>query len=179
MVGFMLWLPKERRLQFLVFLVFPGLNQHKSLPQRPRGKGSQSRRRGWLTRRGWRVTSAWPRMVLPPLLVSAPRPPQPNPSPRLISPVYWGSLGCRAPREVAQRDLCLIPQTNIHPLRLQVPFALALGTRTLFSHLRTGPEGRDSGRKINNLKLRDSLPCAGLCLSTSHVLYTCPNNPMK
>lgn len=32
LVGFMLWLPEERQLQFLVFLVFPGLNQHKSLP---------------------------------------------------------------------------------------------------------------------------------------------------
>lgn len=43
LVGFMLWPPKERQLQFLVFLVFPGLNQHKSLPQRPRGKGSPRR----------------------------------------------------------------------------------------------------------------------------------------
>lgn len=58
MVGFMLWPPKERRLQFLVFLVFPGLNQHKSLPQRPRGKGSQSRRRGWLTRLAGRLSLA-------------------------------------------------------------------------------------------------------------------------
>lgn len=44
LVGFMLWPPKESRFQFLVFLVFPGLNQHKSLPRRLRGKGSQSRR---------------------------------------------------------------------------------------------------------------------------------------
>lgn len=43
LVGFMLWPPKERRLQFLVFLVFPGLNQHKSLPQRPRGEGRGGR----------------------------------------------------------------------------------------------------------------------------------------
>ena len=43
LVGFMLWPPKERQLQFLVFLVFPGLNQHKSLPQRTRGNGSPRR----------------------------------------------------------------------------------------------------------------------------------------
>lgn len=38
LVGFVLWPPKEGRLQFLVFLVFPGLNQHKSMPQDQGGR---------------------------------------------------------------------------------------------------------------------------------------------
>lgn len=38
----MLWPPKEGRLQFLVFLVFPGLNQHKSFA--PKTKGGREAR---------------------------------------------------------------------------------------------------------------------------------------
>lgn len=60
LVGFVLWPPEERRLQFLVFMVFPGLNQHNSLPPKTKGEGKMGDRA--------LGPSSWPGAVLPSLL---------------------------------------------------------------------------------------------------------------
>ena len=76
---------------------------------------------------------------------------------------------CKAPCEFAQGDLCLIPQTSVHLLGLQVPLALVSGTGH-YGFLCLGVDLKEEileGKyELQEQRLIECSLGAGQCLST-------------